>query len=330
MTLKKSLSVFACLCLLCPALVLLAGCNNTQFEIDGQVYDYDVQNLKISDTVLFSFEDLQKCKSLESLTLKGNCISSDEDIVELSKLTGLKKLHIKGVNLSEKELSPLANLTELEELTLTDCEITQANDISFISSLKNLSKLDLSYNKICDISCVSTVKNLWYLNLSNNYIESVSAVGQLENMEKLYLDNCNNKTDDISVIGNLKKLTTLSLNKCALDDISFVSELTELRELFLNDNPDISDLTPLSKLDKLEVLLCNQGSVSDLQPLSNLKSLRNLHIYAQDSNDLSPLAGAVNLEDLYIYGETDQLQKSIESLQLELPACKIHSSADNT
>lgn len=71
------------------------------------------------------------------------------------------------------EVSALGSLTNLQELYLTDNNIS---DISALSGLTNLRQLSLYDNKISDISALSGLTNLLLLGLDGNPITDYSPV----------------------------------------------------------------------------------------------------------------------------------------------------------
>lgn len=70
-------------------------------------------------------------------------------------------------------VEPLAGLTWLEELDLSDCGVS---DIAPLSGLTGLTRLDLSGNSISDLTPLSGLTGLTYLNLSGNPIPDFSPV----------------------------------------------------------------------------------------------------------------------------------------------------------
>ncbi|MDA1049384.1 MAG: leucine-rich repeat domain-containing protein [Planctomycetota bacterium] len=63
-------------------------------------------------------------------------------------------------------------------------------------------------------------------------------------------------------------------------------------------NTQVSDLSTLAELKKLESLRLSYTSVTDLSPLAELKNLESLHLDGTLVTDLSPLAALENLSDL--------------------------------
>ena len=78
-----------------------------------------------------------------------------------------------------------------------------------------------------------------------------------------------------------------------------------LEKLDLNEN-EISDLSPIAKLNKLTKLSLIRNRISDLQPLSELTNLEYLDLYANKIENISPLAKLTNLKHLDLHNNNDQ------------------------
>ena len=78
-----------------------------------------------------------------------------------------------------------------------------------------------------------------------------------------------------------------------------------LEKLDLNEN-EISDLSPIAKLNKLTKLSLIRNRISDLQPLSELTNLEYLDLYANKIENISPLAKLTNLKHLDLHNNNNQ------------------------
>ena len=205
------------------ALCLLIAQNPNLFvdiEIEGCV-DIPDPNLRAAvETALGKAAgDIITVADMETLTQfseRGRRIS---DLTGLEFATNLTLiLNLRDNNISD--ISPLANLTNLEVLLL---EGNKISDISPLSGLTNLKTLDLGDNAISDLSPLANLTNLKTLRLRNNVISDIASLVGLTNLAYLWLD------------GN------------AISNISAVAELTNLTELYLAGNPieNASALCPL-------------------------------------------------------------------------------------
>ena len=78
-----------------------------------------------------------------------------------------------------------------------------------------------------------------------------------------------------------------------------------LEKLDLNEN-EVSDLSPIAKLNKLTKLSLIRNRISDLQPLSELTNLEYLDLYANKIENISPLAKLTSLKHLDLHNNNDQ------------------------
>ena len=82
-------------------------------------------------------------------------------------------------------------------------------------------------------------------------------------------------------------------------DISPLSNLTKLKVLLLRHSR-ISDLTPLAKLTQLNGLILSENGIRDITPLAGLVNLGFLTLIENPIVDLSPLANLTRLKELRI------------------------------
>lgn len=112
-----------------------------------------------------------------------------------------------------------------------------------------------------------------------------------------------------------------------ISDLSFVSGMPEL-EVLIVAMDGISDLSPLANCPKLEYLEVFTTAISDLSPLANAKELRHLNICnCPDITDISPLFGLTELERLWIGSETPIPAEQVEKMQAAAPNCQINATA---
>ncbi len=125
------------------------------------------------------------------------------------------------------------------------------------------------------------------------------------NLEELDLADAGLSNEDLAALSQMTNLKELSLEEnYDITDLSPLSSLTSLESLDIK-NTGATDLTPLRGLANLEELKMANPDISDLTPLKDLTSLRILMLDNGDLpssaiTDLSPLSGLVNLESLAI------------------------------
>ena len=89
------------------------------------------------------------------------------------------------------------------------------------------------------------------------------------------------------------------MNSNEISNLSPLSNLTRLQWLFLSGN-SISDMTPLSNLTNLERLFLRSNNISNVTPLSNLTRLEGLYLSGNSISDMTPLSNLTNLRALFL------------------------------
>ena len=107
---------------------------------------------------------------------------------------------------------------------------------------------------------------------------------------------------NLSGIEYAKNLTYLDFGPSEIgfneiSDISPLSGLSKLEVIYLPGNK-ISDISPLSGLTNLRTLVLDSNQISDISPLSGLTNLRSLSVGSNQISDISPLSKLNNLIDL--------------------------------
>ncbi len=186
-------------------------------------------------------------------------------------LEGLTKLRFLIIGGRLPNLSPLADLTELEVLLARSCYI---EDISALAKLKNLETLNLENNyRIADISSLKNLSKLRMLNLGGNEISDLSPISNLFNLR--YLTLTSNRISDISPLAKLTALEMLILNQNQIKSIEALREMDYLTKLELNNN-QIQDISSLQGLKQLSTLSLGVNQISNIDAIKGIKSLKTL------------------------------------------------------
>lgn len=223
-----------------------------------------------------------------------------------------------------------------------------SDDLEPLSQIGTLTSVSLRENRIDDISALADLTELTSLALSDNSISDLTPLAGLKKLKTLYLDG--NPLDDLTPLYGLKKLSTLSLRDVELDadalqalqealpdcrifsdvageepetevtiggktvpldtteldlrglgltDISELSKLTKLQKLDLRDNK-ISDISALSELSELNWLCLWNNKVSDVRPLMSLSGLTYLDLDGNQVTDVSSLSMMTGLKKLWL------------------------------
>ena len=124
----------------------------------------DAQFNNISDV-----PPMEGLPALVTLTLSNNPLG--DNIRGIQSLSELKRLHLNRIGL--RDLSPVAGLTNLNQLNAADNQIT---DISPLRGLTNLQRLNLHENEIRDISPLEGLIKLQTVRLEANEIRDISPI----------------------------------------------------------------------------------------------------------------------------------------------------------
>lgn len=261
----------------------------------------------------FMDEGLKCLRRLEYLELYG--------AVELGDLNGIGSLRrlrelrldlseVDQSRASELDLSPLANLVDLEALVLTAymgwnspiedisplryleklrrLELGQASrleDLRPLRELKQIKQLELSYcDALRDLSPLAEMRGLESLTLCLPCIEDLSPLKKLRKLRELDLYD-SGRVMDLARIPLLPNLEILRVERCSgRRGLEQLRSCRRLKVLMIRQAPRLEDLSPLRKLPRLEKLIIGDGGtrIRNIKPLAGLKSMRCLRLRQSD------------------------------------------------
>lgn len=234
-----------------------------------------LRKLKIVNTPVTSLEGISELDKLEELDISKTQITSLKGI---EKMTNLLELKCSGLKL--ESIEPLRNLTNLVKLDFSENDV---EDISPIKDLINLKELDFSLNiKVKTIEPIkdlinleklsfgkinaqnlNPLKNLVNLIYLNCYNVNITTLEPIRNHQKIiFLGLDHNKLTTLEPIKDYKFLTHLMLSSTNIVDFSPIKNYRFLRELNIANNPQITDLGPIHRLEYIKVLKCFYTKVS--------------------------------------------------------------------
>lgn len=258
---------------------------------------YAIDSLSLADNTLRDISRLAGLGGLVTLNLSGNEIM---DLRPLSYLPGLRTLYLD--NNPIRDFSPLCSLENLKSLSIKGIELTETQlselskalpncaihsevaqheeqDISFggVTFASDVTDLDLSDMGISDISAIAGCQNIARLNLSGNYIIDLSPLMNLPHLQ--WLDISYNSVSDLKPLMGISALSFLNASHNTVNSTSALTMMSGLGTLYLDGNP-IRDFSGLRRLRSVQTLgLTGTGlRDADLQYLQGLQSLSSLHI----------------------------------------------------
>ena len=224
--------------------------------------------------------------------------SGINDLMGLQFATNLRRLNLRRNNHQFSDLSPIANLINLEYLRLGSGNVS---DLSPIAGLINLEQLHLDWTNVFDLSPLAGLINLKWLHFDPSNVSDLSPLAGLINLERCC--TWGSPVSDLSPLAGLTKLEEVLICGADVSDITPLLELPNLKELDLRGN-DISDISLLGGLTGLERLNLPENDISDISPLVGLPNLKELNLRDNDISDVSSLAGLTKLTWLEV-GEND-------------------------
>jgi Leucine-rich repeat (LRR) protein len=218
------------------------------------------------------FSKLSQCTELRELLLPGpsfnpgagSRLDANDEFRHLAGLRNLEKLHfslhfLTNINVQDKGIALLKNLTGLKELRLTQSRVKGSSLAAFV----NLERLDLNYSSFDDdgMKQLAGLKKLKVLYLRDTLItdRGMAHLASLNELEELDLYGAPLSDASIRVLAGAKKLRRLNLLGSRITDES------------------AETLAALPLLEDLNLYRTGVGN-SALSRLQQRKSLRNLDL----------------------------------------------------
>lgn len=197
--------------------------------VDFSFLDYipSVSDLSVTSFLTTDFTPLLKMTNLQRLRI-GETKSTSIDLSFISEFKSLKSLYIDGM---KKGLQCIAELLELQTLTLRGIKLA---NLDFITGLKNLGELHLLFGSYKNLEAISTAKNLRTLEMSRTrQIPNYYFLNSLESLDSLCFEGMSTieVLPDLSGLKNLKKIRID--NNSRLRDISSLEQLDKLEQLVM-------------------------------------------------------------------------------------------------
>lgn len=235
---------------------------------------------------------------------------------------GLKKLEIHCQSVTD--LTPLAGLTQLEELLIKE---TPVSDLTPLAGLTSLTRLHLVFDQVTDVRPLQSLTKLSNLELQGNQIEDVAPLAALGEMD--YLDISENQITDYTPLTGLGKLKTLRLSgnpgyryyvlkdlADRLDIKDFSAELPDgvkdepivfgdaKLEAAVRASLGVAD-GPISQLEAYYAtrdLIIPDAGITDISALRYFRNVAGLNLDWNKIKDFSPLSALTKLRYLSLGG----------------------------
>lgn len=226
-------------------------------------------------------------------------------------------------------------VTELNNLEELGVGIYNLDNFDFLENINtNLKELYLqkTKSKKPNISCISRFTELKYLYLEGQQ-KGIESVNELKKLEKIILRSISTKNLDF--LSNLNELWSVDVKLGGIQNFDALTTLPKLKYLELWQVRNLSDLTFISKLVKLQNLFIQ--SLKQLDKLPDFKNLNSLKRISLENlkglNNLDSLKDVPNLEEfIYVLAENQEPENLIpvlENKNLKSVFCKFGSDRKN-
>lgn len=296
---------------------------------------WDVKDFTVPAAAV-TCEDLHWLPNLTVITMEG-CAFDDMQILET--LTDLETVIIKNSVISVKNLSVIAQLPNLQKLTLSGCFLST---ITNLAQAENLTYLDLSNNSIRDISSLSGMTQLTYLDMSENALVSMEALSGLTSLQTL--DVSYNALVSTAPVASLVKLTYLDVSAQGATGLMKLEGIDALVNLtyFAASSNNLIDVDILAGCTQLKTLIISKNTILNLDVLAahtqleyldfSYNEVSTLPVFSTDCpisiinggyNQLTSLDRLAGLKQLtHIYMDYNKGIKNIDKLT-GCPALKV-------
>ncbi len=299
----------------------------------------------------------------ESLDLSGMTVDLDKLPEVLSALPKLTSVNLEGQTVTFEQMDALTAAfpqisfsfsfelfsrqltTQTMELDLNGYTLSSPEEIADkLKYLPNLTTADLSNCGLTNeqmeqlIAQFPSVKFVWVIKIGawevrtditafskGNRKTFPNGMGRFTEEGKT-----NFHDEDIQVLKYCKDLVYLDLGHGnRITDVSVISQLTNLRVLIVSMNK-IVDISPLASLKNLECLEIYQNPITDISVVTELSKLKYLNCSATYIDDITPLLGLTNLEMLWFVNVRNVTQEQRQQLNDTLTNCNICFRANSS
>ena len=221
-----------------------------------------------------------------------NLVSLDEEKTHgwVDLLSDPDDLALEDIVISfPKSINSLNGLQYAKNLLVLSIDGYPIQDLSAISSLKSLRGLFLNTGQWIEPEAFASV-DLYYLQIHGLINqETINAASWIPNLQSLYIGFYS--SNEIS----LEEFWSASENP--ITNLSPLTKLQYLNILTL-DSLNIEDISPLESIINLISLNMSSNLISDITPIGSLANLQNLWLYNNLITDITPLKNLRNLIDL--------------------------------
>ncbi|MFZ4521444.1 MAG: leucine-rich repeat domain-containing protein [Bacteroidales bacterium] len=238
-------------------------------------------------------EQLHQMALLDSINIAGRMTVTS--LAPLSKLILLRNLQCQSSGIST--LDPLKDLTELKVLNSSNTKVSALQPLSGIAGLESL---NIDNTQVGDLTPLYGLTKLQYIFADNTPVDVPEADKFAEkNPDCLLVFQTSENNDWWQGLSPAWKDVFLQIVKITgTPDKNQLQQIAGLAKVSVQENFQITDLTPLLHLSRLTELQFSGTGISKLDPVARMPKLRILRCTKNPVLDLSPVTGLPNLTEL--------------------------------
>ena len=252
----------------------LIGADSKELILSNRLWD--ITEFAVPENAK-NFDDLALLVNLTHLSVANHQLDTLDFLAPLQKLIALD---LSGSSFDAHGLAVVAALPELQELSLSACNLST---IDYLTDAQSLTTLSLANNTIRNLDALTTMPNLQVLDLQHNAVNSLDVLASLANLESLNINY--NAVSTLAPLASCQMLTHLEADHNQLSALDGVYNLTQLKHLSVDYN-EISDVSYLSSNTSLVNLSIASNVISDI---SALGVLSNLEVFDFSGNHVDTL-----------------------------------------
>jgi Leucine-rich repeat (LRR) protein len=306
-----------------------------EIEVFGERVPADAQALDFSDRAVDPDElsqILEQLPAIKTLDLTGQTMT----LSEMERLTAAFPAIAFNFSFEVfgKELT-----TDTTELDLEGYVLSSPEEIAkVLTFLPNLNTCDLSHSGLSNeqmeqlMAQFPSVKFIWVIRLGAWEIRTDITAFSKGNRTRFPdgmgyftgVGKTNFYDEDIQVLKYCKDLVYLDLGHGnRITDLSVLTQLKHLRVLIVSMNK-LVDLSPIAQMQELELLEIYQNPFTDISPVAKLPKLKYLNCNSTLMTDASPLFTMQNLEMLWFVSVRNVSPEQKKQLVEALPNCRVN------
>ncbi len=264
-----------------------------------QEYVWQSVGIQEDDSEEVILKKIRQCEHLElSSPYDGKMARTLENLRFFPKLRTLKISFREEDMLLIEDFTPISELAQLKGLDISYPAKTPF-DLSFLAEMDSITDLSFSNCHLKDTSFLQEMSQLERLALHKTPLQDMTVLEKLTGLQTLIINE--NEIENITFLKNLTGLKELDLSFNSITDLTPLAGMSRLNYLYLMEN-EISDPTPLASLTNLFVLILDGNRIGDISPLGELPHLNQAGLSDNQITDFSPLSGKRDLEYVSAFG----------------------------